>query len=104
MPSVQSSDRTPAPAGKDDMNHRIRVGIVGADAAGQGWAPLSHLPALEMLPDYEIAAICTAHADTAAAAAARYGVTRAFHDYHVMVREPDIDVVSVVVRVPAHHE
>jgi predicted dehydrogenase len=86
------------------MKHRIRVGIVGADATGQGWAPLSHLPALNVLPDYEIAAICTAHADTAAAAAARYGVKRAFHDYNAMVREPDIDLISVVVKAPAHHD
>jgi len=86
------------------MEDPIRVGIVGADASGQGWAPLSHLPALKMLPEYEIAAVCTAHADTAAAAAAKYGVKRAFHDYNAMVREPDIDLVSVVVKVPVHHE
>ncbi|MEO6748868.1 MAG: hypothetical protein ABI294_04680, partial [Casimicrobiaceae bacterium] len=48
---------------------KLRVGIVGASAEGQGWAPLSHFPALRALPDYEIAAICTAHAETAAAAA-----------------------------------
>jgi predicted dehydrogenase len=89
---------------KDDMENPIRVGIVGADASGQGWAPLSHLPALKMLPEYEIAAVCTAHADTAAAAAAKYGVDRAFHDYNAMVREPDIELVSVVVKVPAHYD
>ena len=86
------------------MEDRIRVGIVGADASGQGWAPLSHLPALKMLPEYELAAVCTAHADTAAAAAAKYGVKRAFHDYNAMVREPDIDLVSVVVKVPSHRD
>src|SRR5450432_843838 len=86
------------------MEAPIRVGIVGADASGQGWAPLSHLPALKMLPEYELAAVCTAHADTAAAAAKTYGVSRAFHDYRALVREPDIDLVSVVVRVPNHHE
>jgi predicted dehydrogenase len=89
---------------KDDLGHPIRVGIVGADASGQGWAPLSHLPALKMLPGLELAAVCTAHADTAAAAAAKYGVNRAFHDYNAMVREPDIDLVSVVVKVPSHQE
>jgi predicted dehydrogenase len=86
------------------MEHRIRVGIVGADASGQGWAPLSHLPALKLLPEYELVAVCTRHADTAAAAAAKYGVDRAFHDYKAMVLESDIDLVSVVVRVPAHHD
>jgi predicted dehydrogenase len=86
------------------MGERLRVGIVGASAEGQGWAPLSHFPALARLPEYEIAALCTAHAGTAAAAARKYGVARAFHDYHAMVREPDIDLVSVVVKVPNHHE
>jgi predicted dehydrogenase len=86
------------------MENPIRVGIVGADASGQGWAPLSHLPALKMLPEYEITAVCTAHADTAAAAATKYGVNRSFHDYNAMVREPDMDLISVVVKVPAHHD
>jgi predicted dehydrogenase len=86
------------------MKTRLRVGIVGANAEGQGWAPIAHFPALSKLPEYEIAAVCTAHADTAAAAAVKYGVERAFHDYKVMVREPDIDLVSVVVKVPNHHE
>ena len=86
------------------MENPIRVGIVGADASGQGWAPLSHLPALKLLTGYEIAAVCTAHAGTAAAAAAKYGVGRAFHDYNAMVREPDIELVSVVVKVPAHYD
>jgi predicted dehydrogenase len=89
---------------EDNMTQPIRVGIVGADAGGQGWAPLSHLPALKLLPEFEIAAVCTAHADTAAAAAAKYGVSRAFHDYRAMVREPGIDLVSVVVKVPSHRE
>jgi predicted dehydrogenase len=86
------------------MEQRIRVGIVGADAKGQGWAPLSHLPALKMLPAYELAAVCTGHADTAAAAAAKYGVARAYHDYHELVGQPDIDLVSVVVKVPSHRD
>ena len=82
---------------------RLRVGIVGADANGQGWAPLAHFPALRALPEYEIAALCTAHADTARAASARYGVASAFHDYLALCASPDIDVVSVVVRAPNHH-
>jgi len=84
------------------MDNRLRVGIVGADASGQGWAPLSHLPALKILKECELAAVCTAHADTAAAAATKYGVTRAFHDYNAMFAEPDIDLVSVVVKAPSH--
>jgi predicted dehydrogenase len=83
---------------------KLRVGIVGADAQGQGWAPLAHFPALRALPEYEIAALCTAHPETARAASARYGVTRAYHDYRELVASPGIDVVSVVVRAPNHHD
>src|SRR5438477_403227 len=86
------------------MTDRLRVGIVGASADGQGWAPISHFPALRTLPGFEIAAICTAHAGTAAAAAKVYGVERAYHDYNAMVREPDIDLISVVVKVPNHYQ
>lgn len=86
------------------MAKSLQVGLVGANAEGQGWAPIAHLPALRALPDIELAAICTAHAETATAAAQKYGVARAFHDYRVMVREPDIELVSVVVKVPSHRE
>ncbi len=85
------------------MSGKLRVGIVGADANGQGWAPLAHFPALRSLPEYEIAALCTAHDETARAAAKRYGVPKAYHDYREMFASPEIDIVSVVVRAPNHH-
>jgi predicted dehydrogenase len=85
------------------MAERIRVGVVGANAEGQGWAPLSHLPALRHLADtFEIVALCTSRPESAAAAAKRHGVERAYHDVATMVREADPDLVSVVVRVPQH--
>src|SRR5689334_5621553 len=86
------------------MSDKLRVGIVGADAKGQGWAPLAHFPALRALPEIEIAALCTTREETARAAAERYGVPRAYHDYREMLASPDIDIVSVVVRAPNHHE
>jgi predicted dehydrogenase len=86
------------------MAEKLRLGIVGADAKGQGWAPLAHFPALKSLPEYEIAALCTTREETARAAAERYGVPNAYHDYHAMVASPDIDAVSVVVRAPNHHQ
>jgi predicted dehydrogenase len=86
------------------MNGKLRVGIVGADAKGQGWAPLAHFPALRALPEFEIAALCTTREETARAAAERYGVPRAYHDYREMFASPDIDIVSCAVRAPNHHE
>ena len=86
------------------MNEKLRVGIVGADASGQGWGPLAHFPALAALPEYEIAALCTSRPETAKAAAQRYGIANAYHDVRDMASNDDIDVVTVAVRAPNHYD
>ena len=80
---------------------RIRVGIVGANVH-YGWGSRAHIPAFLALPEYELRAICTAHQETAEEAAHQFGAPLAFHDYAEMVQHPDIDLVSVAVRVPSH--
>lgn len=82
---------------------KIRLGIIGANAK-YGWSMRAHLPALLALPEYELTAVCTSSAETAAESAKAYGAKSAFHDYHEMVAQPDIDLVSVSVRVPLHHQ
>jgi len=86
------------------MAEPIRVGIVGASVARGSWGTRAHIPAIEALPEVELKAVCTAHADTAAEAARTYGAELAFHDYHELVDHPDVDLVAVCVRVPYHHE
>jgi predicted dehydrogenase len=86
------------------MADKIRVGIVGANPEGNSWGARAHIPALKSLPDYELKAICTAHEDTARRAAENFGAELAYHDYNRMFENPDIDLVSVAVRVPYHHE
>src|SRR5262245_28799339 len=87
------------------MADQIRVGIVGATVTpgGSGWGANAHVPALHALPDYELKAVCTAHEATAKASAAAFGAELAFHDFGEMVAHPEVDLVSVVVRVPWHH-
>jgi predicted dehydrogenase len=65
---------------------------------------VAHIPALRGIEQVELVALCTSRPETAAAAADAYGIDRAYHDFHEMARQPDIDIVSVVVRVPRHHE
>ena len=86
------------------MADKIRVGIVGATVTpgGSGWGANAHVPALQALPDYELKAVCTAHAETAKASAEKFGAALAFHDMGEMVAHPDVDLVAVVVRVPLH--
>ena len=64
---------------------------------------MAHVPALLALPEYELNAVCTAHKETAEESAKQHGAGLAFHDYREMVNHPDIDLVSVCVRVPFHY-
>ena len=79
----------------------LRVGRIGA-SADAGWARVSHVPAIEALAGLELAAVATRDQKSADAAAKAYGARAAFGDGLAMVRDPDIDLVSVVVRAPAH--
>lgn len=88
------------------MADKLRIGIVGATVTpgGSGWGANAHIPALKVLPEYELRAICTAHEDTARASAAAFGAELAFHDINQMVAHPEIDLIVVSVKVPVHYE
>ena len=79
----------------------LRVGLIGA---GGRWGPRAHVPALKGVPETELYAVCTAHADTAQAAADKFGVTRAYGSDKAMNANPQVEAVLVAVRVPAHYE
>jgi len=81
---------------------KIRVGIVGASAS-RGFASIAHIPALQALPQFEIVAVCTTQQETAEAAAQCYGARLAFADAGQMVAHPDVDLVTVSVKVPDHY-
>ena len=89
--------------GIDMPEEKIRIGIIGANA-NYGWSMRAHLPALLALPEYELTAVCTSSSVTAAESAKAYGARLPFHDYQEMVTHPEIDLVSVSVRVPLHHD
>lgn len=78
----------------------LRVGLIGA---GGRWGPWAHVPALTGLPQTELYAVCTAHADTAQAAAEKYGVKHAYSDVKALGRDSQVEAALVAVRVPAHY-
>jgi predicted dehydrogenase len=88
------------------MGAKIRVGIVGATVTvgGSGWGANAHVPALHALSEYELKAVCTAHAETATASAAKFGAQLAFHNFEDMISHADVDLVVVSVRVPGHYD
>jgi predicted dehydrogenase len=88
------------------MPGKLRVGTVGATVTtgGSGWGANAHVPALKALPDYELKAVCTAHADTARASAEAFGADLAFDNFPRMLASPEVDLVVVCVRVPGHYD
>jgi predicted dehydrogenase len=82
-------------------NGKIRVGIVGL-SPNRGFASIAHVPALRALPDFEIAAVCTTRQESAEATAQHFGIPLAFSDPTELARHPDIDLVTVTVKVPDH--
>jgi predicted dehydrogenase len=82
---------------------KIRVGIIGASMRN-GWGRDAHIPALRALPEFEITAVSTSRQETADETAKHFGIPHAFADPYKMVQHPDVDLVSICVRVPFHHQ
>src|SRR6202045_4718003 len=82
---------------------RIRVGIIGASMRN-GWGRDAHIPALSGLPEFEITAVGASRQETADETAKHFGIPHAFADPYKMVQDPDVDLVSICVRVPFHHQ
>src|SRR4029453_8370869 len=83
------------------QSNPLRVGLIGA---GGRWGPRAHVPALKGVSEAELYAVCTAHADTAQAAADKFGVTRAYGNDKALDADARVEAVAVAVRVPAHYE
>jgi predicted dehydrogenase len=82
---------------------KIRVGLIGANVR-YGWGSSAHIPALKALPEFEITAVCTSRQETADETARHFGIPLAFHDPAQLVQHPNVDLVSICVRVPFHHQ
>jgi predicted dehydrogenase len=82
----------------------IRVGIIGANP-DRGWAVRAHVPALQALPEqYRLTAVATTNPDSAQRAATAFGADHAFADFRQLAEHPEVDLVLVAVKVPAHLE
>jgi predicted dehydrogenase len=81
----------------------LGVGIVGVSAV-RGWAATAHIPALRVLPNYQIRALSAHNPDSARAAGELFGVDAVFLDHEQLVTQPEVDVVAITVKVPHHRE
>lgn len=78
----------------------IGVGVIGAGA--NAWASQSHLPALTASSAYRLVAVSTTKEASANEAARRFGAQHAFDQPHALIEHPDVELVVVSVRAPAH--
>src|SRR5262249_41686898 len=105
--SRASTRAAPPPRGNErktmaTSSTKIRVGIGGANPQ-RGFASVAHIPALQALPDFEITAVCTSRQESAEAAARHLGARLAFSDCDKLAQHPDVDLVTVSVKVPDHY-
>src|SRR5688572_30620717 len=76
---------------------KIRCGVIGL-----GWFGEHHVDALKELPMAEVIAVCTRRPDRVKEIAEKYGVPKAYTNYHDLLADNDIDMVTVVTHVSDH--
>jgi predicted dehydrogenase len=85
------------------MSDQIGVGILGA-SPDRGWAARAHIPAIQASLHFALTAVATTRTESAHAARDRFAARHAFTDAVSLARHPDVDLVVVTVKVPAHIE
>ena len=69
----------------------IKYGVIGL-----GWFGEKHCEALASVPGVELHSLCTRTESRLSEVADRFQVDKTFRDYNEMLRDPDLDAVSVV--------
>lgn len=82
--------------------NKIGVGIIGANTTN--WAAVAHIPALQLIPEFELIAVSTTKMSSAKEAAEKFGAKYAFDNEHDLVNHPDVNLVVVAVKVPYHYQ
>ena len=85
------------------MAKALGVGVIGASAE-RGWAKLAHVPAVQQLAGLELVAVASGSQRKADAAAKAFGAKRGYADGKDLIRDPDVDLVTIAVKVPDHRE
>jgi predicted dehydrogenase len=77
---------------------KVRVGLVGVG----NWAKYGHLPALRLLPEYEVVAVSSRQRTTAEEIARTFGIKYAFESATELSTHPEVDLVITLPPTPQH--
>ena len=87
---------------------QISVAVIGAGMAGRthanAWRQVGTVFGTEGVPEVRLATICDAYLPFAESAAKSYGYERATDDWHDIVEDDSINIVSIVVANRLHRE
>ncbi|MCA9615166.1 MAG: Gfo/Idh/MocA family oxidoreductase, partial [Myxococcales bacterium] len=84
------------------MRTPLRVGFIGLHP-DRHWAAMAHLPALKSLGDtFEVVGVANSTPESGRETAKALGLAHAFATPAELVASPDVDVVTVTVKVPHH--
>src|SRR5207302_7340762 len=76
---------------RSDMVGRVKVGIIGSQFQGD-----IHAASFRIMPEEaEVVAVASPTPGNAAELAKKYGIPRVFLTYREMLREPDIEMVTI---------
>ncbi len=75
---------------------------IGCGVIGLGWFGEHHVDTLQQLPACEVVAVCTRREWRVKEVQEKYSVPKAYTDYHEMLADKDIDMVTVVTHVKDH--
>ena len=74
-----------------------KIGIIGL-----GWFGEHHIDTFQSIPSADVTAVCTRRADHLKEIAEKYSIAKAYTDYHDLLADKDIDMVSIVTHVQDH--
>ena len=81
-----------------------RAAVVRWGVLGLGFFGEVHADTLASMPGIELAALCTRNVQRLNELADRYGVQRRYADYHELLSDPAVDVVSITTHIDDHRQ
>ena len=82
------------------MSKPVRVGIIGAGAI----AMHGHIPGIKRHPHGSVVAVCDTNQERAASLASSHGIAQVYQDWRELLRNPEIDAVTVALPNALHAE